>query len=437
MSDEILIYSETRNSRTDYIFSYLLSDLLGLKMNQTQSLDDANAFEGPVIYYIYLDLPGKLCIRPSGLLGETDIKGRSIETGVWDGLTVLFSDNPEYPVPFDIFSASFWLLSRYEEYLDHSRDAHSRFPARESLAFRAGFLDLPVVNLWTIKLASVIRRYYPALKTKKNKFHWITTIDIDHAWAFRNKGRFRVWGGLAASFFKGKDFKKRISVLKGDEPDPFFTFDAIREIHREFPEKLLLFTLSGKPAKYDPNSATDNPEWRALFSGLASDYQLGMHPSYRSNQGFHILKNEFDTLRELLPYPLKNSRQHFLKLKLPETYTNLINLGVQNDYSMGYPGQPGFRAGVCTPFYFYDLKREQRTSLKIWPFTLMDRTLKDYLHKVPEESMDIINGYIDIVEKAGGWFIPVWHNDSLSDYGEWEGWKNVYVQMLETLKSKT
>ncbi len=104
---------------------------------------------------------------------------------------------------------------------------------------------------------------------------------------------------------------------------------------------------------------------------------------------------------------------------------------------MGYPVQPGFRAGVCTPFYFYDLKKEERTSLKVWPITLMDRTLKDYLHKVPEESQDIINTYVDIVEKAGGWFIPVWHNDSLSDYGEWEGWKNVYIRMLETLKSKS
>jgi len=119
------------------------------------------------------------------------------------------------------------------------------------------------------------------------------------------------------------------------------------------------------------------------------------------------------------------------------TYRNLIQLGIQNDYSMGYPGQPGFRAGVCTPFYFYDLKKEEKTPLKIWPITLMDRTLKDYLHKVPEESLDIINTYVDIVEKAGGWFIPIWHNDSLSDFGEWEGWKNVYIQMLETLKSKS
>jgi len=194
---------------------------------------------------------------------------------------------------------------------------------------------------------------------------------------------------------------------------------------------------SGKPGRHDLNISPENEEWRSLISGLGKEYQVGIHPSFRSNHSSQILKNEVETLSELLPYPVKNSRQHFLKIKLPDTYRNLIELGIENDYSMGYPGQPGFRAGVCTPFRFYDLVKEEKTSLTVWPVTLMDRTLKDYLHRVPEESMDIINAYVDIVEKAGGWFIPVWHNDSLSDYAEWEGWRNIYVQMLETLKSKS
>ncbi len=437
MNYDITIYSDFQNNRTDYIFSYLLSELLGLKMIHTMNLDEANASEGPVIYYTNTDIPEKLCIRPAGLLNESTIKGRKIETGVWDGLTVLFAGEPSLPVPFDIFSASFWMISRYEEYLDHSHDMYGRFPARESLAFRAGFLDLPVVNLWTHKFAEVLRMYYPALKTKKKRFHWRTSIDIDYTWAFLNKGFLRSYAGLAASFFRGRDYKKRLRVLNGEEQDPFFTFETIRDIHKDFPEKLLLFTLAGKPGKYDPNPRADNQEWRELFSGLAKDYQLGIHPSYRSNHSFRILKEEYETLGELVPYPLINSRQHFLKLKFPHTYRNLLELGIKNDYSMGYPGQPGFRAGVCTPFHFYDLQKEEKTSLVVWPFTLMDRTLKDYLHKLPEESMDIIKTYIEMVEKAGGWFIPVWHNDSFSDYGEWEGWKNVYIQMIETLKSKS
>jgi len=157
MNYEILIFSEFKSNRADYIFSYLLADLLGLRMHHTLRQEEADAFEGPVIYYTKREIPGKLCIRPMGLLEETTITGRRIETGVWDGLTILFADEPSLPVPFDIFSASFWMISRYEEYLEYSHDIYGRFPARESLAFRAGFLDLPVVNLWTIKLAEVLR----------------------------------------------------------------------------------------------------------------------------------------------------------------------------------------------------------------------------------------------------------------------------------------
>jgi hypothetical protein len=437
MKYEILIFSETLNSRTSYIFSYLLTDLLGLKMHLTQSLEEADSFEGPVIFYTSRDIPGKLCIHPAGLLSETGFKSHSIRTGTWEGITVLFASDPGLPMPFDIFSASFWMISRYEEYLPFTQDVYGRFPAYESLAFRAGFLDLPVVNLWTNKLGEVLRRFYPSLKIKKNRFHWLTTIDVDHAWAYLNRSRYRTWGGLATSLFKGKDFSKRIRVLRREDADPFFSFDAIREMHQEIPEKLLLFFLAGTPGKNDLNISPEMPEWRVLVTSLSKDYQVGIHPSFRSNRGIQILKKEFETISELISYPITKSRQHFLKLILPETYNNLIALGIQNDYSMGYPGQPGFRAGVCTPFYFYDLQKEEKTSLMIWPITLMDRTLKDYLHQAPEESMSTIQAYMDIVEKAGGWFIPVWHNESLSDYGEWEGWKNMYIRMLETLKSKS
>ncbi|MCB8998954.1 MAG: polysaccharide deacetylase family protein [Bacteroidales bacterium] len=437
MNNEILIYSKVRNSRTDYIFSYLFADLMGMRWSQTQSMEEAESFEGAVLFYDNQDKEGRICIRPEGLLSETGISGRKIETGVWDGLSILFADDPERLVPFDIFSASFWMISRYEEYLDFSADAFGRFPARESFAFRAGFLDLPVVNLWTVKLADIIKEQYPHIKTRKRKFNWITSIDVDHAWAYRNKDLLKTASGLLTSFLKGKDFSRRLKVLRGLEPDPFNCFDEIAEIHSGIQDKLLFFIQCGIPGKYDLNIHPSNPEWKSLVKKLAGDFKLGLHPSFRSNRNETFLKDEYETLSELVPYKIENSRQHYLKLKIPDTYRNLLKLGIRNDYSMGYPGQPGFRAGLCTPFYFYDLLREEQTELKIWPITLMDRTLKDYLHKVPEESIDIINTYVEIVEKAGGWFIPVWHNESLSDYGEWEGWKKIYLRMLEILKSKS
>ncbi|NJO89826.1 MAG: hypothetical protein HC831_13425 [Chloroflexia bacterium] len=54
-------------------------------------------------------------------------------------------------------------------------------------------------------------------------------------------------------------------------------------------------------------------------------------------------------------------------------------MGITNDYSMGYSSHPGFRAGTCTPFYFFNLKTDEKTNLKITPFAVMDVGFIDYL----------------------------------------------------------
>src|SRR5579871_2656347 len=41
----------------------------------------------------------------------------------------------------DIFAASFYMLTRWEEVVIQQRDEHERFPAEQSLAFRYGFLN--------------------------------------------------------------------------------------------------------------------------------------------------------------------------------------------------------------------------------------------------------------------------------------------------------
>ena len=46
----------------------------------------------------------------------------------WKGLPVFFQTTSDSDIPFDVFAASFFLVSRYEEYLEFQPDAHGRFP---------------------------------------------------------------------------------------------------------------------------------------------------------------------------------------------------------------------------------------------------------------------------------------------------------------------
>jgi len=118
-------------------------------------------------------------------------------------------------------------------------------------------------------------------------------------------------------------------------------------------------------------------------------------------------------------------------LVLPDTYRNLINNDIVNDYTMGYAEVPGFRASICTPFPFFDLDQDTATPLIIHPFAVMDGTLFNYMKLAPELAIGIIEKLINEVKSVGGTFIPLWHNQTLNDDGEWKGWLNVYVKMAE------
>ena len=43
---------------------------------------------------------------------------------------------------------SFFLLSRYEEYLPHSKDQYGLYAHENSIAYKEGFLHQPLINIW-------------------------------------------------------------------------------------------------------------------------------------------------------------------------------------------------------------------------------------------------------------------------------------------------
>ena len=134
-------------------------------------------------------------------------------------------------------------------------------------------------------------------------------------------------------------------------------------------------------------------------------------------------------LEEIIGKSISKSRQHYLRLKFPKTYTRLIKAGIEEDYTLGYSAQPGFRGGICTPYCFYDLKHESVTNLKIIPFNIMDGTLRYYLQLPPEKAFVEIRKIMQEVKNVGGTFVSVWHNETVNDLGTWKGFREVFEQM--------
>ena len=128
---------------------------------------------------------------------------------------------------------------------------------------------------------------------------------------------------------------------------------------------------------------------------------------------------------------ITKSRQHYLKFKLPDTYNQLAAAGIMQDYSMGFAETPGFRAGTCKPFYFYDLRNERSTLFKVFPITCMEASFLYYSKRKPAESLDIILALINEVKKVDGTFISIWHNNTVSDDGIFKEWKWVHNEMIK------
>jgi hypothetical protein len=116
---------------------------------------------------------------------------------------------------------------------------------------------------------------------------------------------------------------------------------------------------------------------------------------------------------------------------MPSTYRNLIHCDILEDYTMGYAEEPGFRASICTPYNFYDLDLDTQTPLRIFPFTLMDGTLNDYLDLTPAQAFEVITQLMNEVKAVGGTFISLWHNSTLNDQHHWKGWLKVYEDMIK------
>ena len=163
-----------------------------------------------------------------------------------------------------------------------------------------------------------------------------------------------------------------------------------------------------------------------------SDYcNVGLHTSFASLSRSKKLKLELNRLMEIIHTEVLYTRQHFIKLDIPKMYRNLVKFGVKHDFSMGFASRPGFRAGTCNPYLFYDLDLENEMDLTIHPFMIMDVTLNDYMNLSPSDSLSLIKDIINEVKNVNGDFISVWHNESLNFQDRWSGWKGVYEEMIK------
>lgn len=430
---QLLIYTPKITPRIKYIFNFIFREILICDFEFTSIITDFTKSDLPKISYNNLPLGNELFFCSSALLSKNNIEPIKIIFTEFGEQKVPFAVD-KGALPFDVFAAAFYFISRYEEYLPFEADVHQRFPAETSLQYQLDLLKSPIIDNWAQILKNILIKKFPSLNFGKRKFQFIATIDVDRAFHFRSSGLIKNTARVLKAAIK-LNTEKLIAIIKTGlgQNDPFDTYQYLEKLHQQYKLQPIFFFLLAQKGhqEFDQNINPADEAFKNLIREVSQVAQIGLHPSYASNTETKKITEELLTLQQITNKKIDSSRQHFLKINLPHTYLQLIRAGINHDYSMGYSSQLGFRAGTCTSFFWYDLQLEKQTHLTIHPFAVMDVTLKKYLKLNPDEAIIKIEELLSAIKLVDGTFCSLWHNESLSESGKWKGWQAVYAEMLK------
>lgn len=332
MPMKLLIYVPLLSPRIKYIFSFIFIDVLKIEIDFTVNPEEFSQSPLPKLSYAKQPIGSELFFKSTNLLFEHKIKAQQIKKTKFGEMKVPFSV-ADGSLPFDIFAAAFFFLSRYEEYTHNERQNTTAFTFKDSLQYRMHLLKLPVIDNWAMILKNLVLKQYPNLTFGSKQFAF-QPVYIDYP--SNNKGI----------------LSKTVKAIK--------TFIDTR--------------LKSKSYKITG------------IKGIITEMQR-----------YDSIKNPN------LSIPETTTDHHYMaELRIPKSYIKLGKLRARNDYSMYYPGHPGFRAGTCTPFFWYDLQMEKKTRLLLHPVVLADIDLLK--NKTTEALLLQMNELISSVKLVNGDF---------------------------------
>jgi len=399
----ITLYAHSLSERLTYVATHLFQRVLGTEVRYTSDAAFFLRQTGACLNYSDENLHHGLQIIPNGLLKTTDIYPiADLQTAQWQGLPTIFH-NGQGDVPFDLLAAAFYLLTLYGEYFPQQTDEHGRFRHQESWLYQQGILEMPIVDRW----AQLLQREWekqscPAQQFAGRAFRVIHTYDIDLPVMSRKSYAI----GLARNMLHGKmQFN-----------DTYF--DAIRMIDALHTEKQIPYYLFAM-------ADTVRSDYHSLLLQIMNrQATIGLHPSYDCMDDFALLKAEKQQLEALLNTDIRHSRQHFLRFRTPQTFRELSDGGIREDFSLAFAKAVGFRSGTAIPHPFFDLQRNQTTTLLLRPTVMMDATLIFHQKLTPDAGYQKNQKLKNECRQSGGDYLSLWHNSNIA--GSANPWQEVW-----------
>ena len=425
----LLIYTHRITPRFSYTMRHIFSGMLGIEISFTTKVEDFIKHSGAKITYTKQPLQNEFFIRSNDLLFEQGINDIRIDVAHWNGIPCFFRAGGDSVVPFDIFAASFYLLTRYEEYLPHVKDIHGRFSPKDSLAYKNGFLELPVVDIWVDRFLKMLIDRFPDIAYKKPSYKYTSIIDVSTSHCFAHRGLTRSVAGFLLDLgnFRIRRLLKRVIVWFDPKKDPFDNFDYLIGLKKEFGIDCLFFFQFAAYSTYDKNVSPNSNRFRYLIKSIADYCPVFLAASYSSFGNSELLKKEKENLSKVINRPVTASRMRYNRVDVPLTYRKLVEAEFTKDYTMGYTHRVGFRAGTSFPFFLYDINMEVQQPIKIHPFAFHDYAMLDEKDKTV--ILEKVGGLYREIKKVGGNMITIFSNELLGTDHKVD-WKELYKTMI-------
>jgi len=431
---------------------YILRFLMG-EDTSDELLSKVGYTDDPTEFHRY-----KLVIIPSTFF-STGIYGTSksipqLPLQIWEEAPILFGEplveqlEDVLVLHADLIASTYFLITRYEEIVrPETRDIHGRFPGIESLPYRAGFIDSPLVDEYSKLLRIQLRESGVEIPEPIKQIRKIyLTHDVDQLSHYRNFRGFM--GGLLRGIRWPKEGNKAIkSYFGGLRNDPWYTLpwmikldNSVRQVlGKDLCEAIVFIKVGGGNRKEDKPFITHHiQDFQSLLNLCRKkNVIIGLHSSYEAGINPNRITDEKKHLERVSKRKTTYHRNHYLDTREPQDMQMLINVGITDDFTLGYADVAGFRLGTCRPVKWINPNTRKLTSLTLHPLTIMDSTLSDkrYMYMNAHEAYEYCIRLINMVESWNGELVLLWHNTSVEDIPQ-SYHRKLYQDIIKYLKTK-
>ncbi len=337
-------------------------------------------------------------------------------------------------------------MSRYEEFVRKDcRDVHGRFPGKESIIFKSGYAQRPLVDEYGKLLRGLLREAGVAIPPEKEGFSRIyLTHDVDVP--FRFERFYVVCKQLVKNILHYNYCKSPLKKYFNEQYDDHYTFpkiieydNSLRKILPQVPVESIYFMITSGSFFNRKSYNFFSEKINRLMDFLKnSGAKYGLHVSYEGGAEPSLILKEAKRLQNFLQ--LKNdrtfySRHHYLRWHEPEDIIFMEQAGITDDFTLAYADYAGFRCGTSHPYRFINPATQELSNVIIHPLTIMDCTLESpaYMGLDYENAFEYCKVMIDQVYKHNGEVVLLWHNTEFIGRNYQE---RLYTAVLEYIAFK-